>query len=93
MRWGIDLTGADLDGEGAGGGWGENVAALGAFLAIQTQWRCVMGPSGQMITTGLDYSGAKVGLKLAGIKMTPDLWADVRVIETGARAAMNEGQQ
>lgn len=39
---------------------------------------------------GLDYAGARAGLGLAGIEMTPELWADVQEIERAAIAAMNE---
>jgi hypothetical protein len=38
---------------------------------------------------GLDYTAAQAGLELAGIAVTPAVWADVREIERGARAAMN----
>lgn len=38
---------------------------------------------------GLDYAAAQAGLGLAGIAVTPALWAEVREIERGARAAMN----
>lgn len=36
---------------------------------------------------GLDYAGARAGLELAGIAMTPALWEQVRLIEAGAVAA------
>jgi hypothetical protein len=48
---------------------------------------------GGVAMTGLDYAGARAGLDLAGIAMTPALWADVQVIERGALAAMNEARQ
>ena len=38
---------------------------------------------------GLDYAAAEIGLRMAGIEMTPDLWSDVGQIELGARSAMN----
>jgi len=46
-----------------------------------------------MTATGLDYAGARAGLDLAGIAVTPALWADLQSIEHGAIAAMNEAQQ
>ncbi len=46
-----------------------------------------------MTATGLDYAGARAGLDLAGIAVTPALWADLQIIEHGAIAAMNEAQQ
>jgi hypothetical protein len=38
---------------------------------------------------GLDYGAAKAGLELAGIEVTPETWADLRVIEEGAIEEMN----
>ena len=42
---------------------------------------------------GLDYAGAEAGLRLAGLTMTPALWGEVRVIEAGARNALNGGAE
>ncbi len=42
-----------------------------------------------MIARGLDYAGARAGLGLAGLNVTPDLWSDVQVIEAAAVAALN----
>lgn len=39
---------------------------------------------------GLDYDGCRAGLKLAGVRVKPDLWADIQVIERGAIAALNK---
>jgi Phage related hypothetical protein (DUF1799) len=61
------------------------VAALEAFLAVASQWR--IGPQGRAL--GLDYAGAQAGLALAGITVTPALWADLREIERGARMGLN----
>ncbi|MBW6506165.1 MAG: DUF1799 domain-containing protein [Rhodobacteraceae bacterium] len=72
--------------------WAENLAAFEAFLAVATQWR-VVGHMNGMTATGLDYAGARAGLDLAGIAVTPALWADLQSIEHGAIAAMNEAQQ
>lgn len=38
---------------------------------------------------GLDYAAAEAGLRLAGIAATPELWSDIRLIEAGAKAALN----
>ena len=38
---------------------------------------------------GLDYTAVRAGFDLAGVKITPDLWAEVQLIEAGARDAMN----
>lgn len=48
---------------------------------------------GGVAATGLDYAGARAGLELAGLEVTPALWADVQLIEHGAIAAMSEARQ
>ena len=88
-RFGIELGHDDLHPEGRDGVWAENLDAVTAFFAVQTQWRTVAMADGRMITLGLDYQGVKAGLSLAGIEMTHSTWADLRVIEAGACAEMN----
>jgi len=39
---------------------------------------------------GLDYTAARAGLRMSGIRITPQLWAEVQVIESAAVAAMRE---
>lgn len=86
-RWGIDLDDAlDRADEGV---WPDHAAAVEAFLAVETQWRWVGGGMGGLMAIGLDYAGVQAGLALAGVEMTPDLWAQVRLIEAGAAAALN----
>lgn len=83
---------AALSGSDDEGVWLENVAAVAAFLAVASQWRTawVFGQDGaRMHFVGLDYAGARAGLEAAGIALTPDLWAGVRVMEEAARQAMN----
>lgn len=84
--FGLDWQPEERDDEGL---WAEHRAAFAAFLAVSTQWRVVAGRAG-LIFTGLDYAGADAGLTRAGIEVTPQIWADLRVIETGALAALNE---
>ena len=72
--------------------WPENWEALCAFLAVSTQWRIVAlmtQLNGQTYYQGLDYAGVAAGLAGAGIAATPELWADLRVIEAAARNALN----
>lgn len=69
--------------------WADHQSAFLAFLSVCTQWRVVASETG-LIHTGLDYAAADAGLKRAGIETTPDLWADLRIIETGALAALRE---
>ena len=83
------ITGFDdgpADDEGL---WEVHLPAFLAFLAICTQWRVVAGETG-LIYLGLDYAAADAVLRRAGIETTPDLWADLQVIETGALAALRE---
>lgn len=88
-RWGID---PELLGETElhDGVWPENEDAVQAFLAVSTQWRFAGGGMGGVMAVGLDYQSARAGLDLAGISVTPELWAQLRVIETAARGALNE---
>lgn len=67
--------------------WPELAPAVEAFLAVSTQWRTTAGMSG-LIVIGLDYVGARFGLRAAGIRVTPELWADLQVMEIAARDAL-----
>lgn len=71
--------------------WRDHVTALRAYLAIADQWRVVAGGSGAL-WLGLDYGAARAGLDLAGIAVSPEVWADVQLIEAGAKAALNEAK-
>lgn len=64
--------------------WPENWAALQAFLSVQSQW--AVGMSGP---TGLDYVRVKAGLEMAGVAITPELFAQLRLLERGALDAMS----
>lgn len=75
--------------EGAFGVWSENWDITQAFLAIDTQWRALTMIDGRVYWMGLDYQGAKAGLELAGIELTPDQWVGVTIMEREARNAMN----
>lgn len=90
---GIDLSPEDLRAEPGAGVWPENVAAVKAFLAVATQWRFRPLGEGRSLATGLDYTAARAGLEMDGIKVTPDLWSKIRVIEAGAVVAMNEAMR
>lgn len=48
-----------------------------------------------MITTyiGLDYGAAIAGLRAAGIKVTPHLWAGIRIMERAAVSVLNEARR
>jgi hypothetical protein len=100
-----DGTGGDLDDEAAFWGispellrreptgrgvWPQNVAAVRAFLAVCNQWRTISAGLAGPRVIGLDYGAARDGLALSGIEASPDLWAEVQVIEGAAMAAMRE---
>lgn len=75
--------------------WEEHLPAWEAWCAVSGQWRCVplSGMAGaRVVWVGLDYAAAKAGLDLAGIAVTPELWADVRAIEEGANEGLNRGR-
>lgn len=71
------------------GVWPAHIEAVRAFLAVADQWRVITGESGGY-WMGLDYGAVRAGLDLAGIVLTPAQWADVQMIEAGAKAARNE---
>ena len=86
---GLELGSDDLLPGESGAVWREHQAAVEAFLSISTQWRVTGMADGKLFASGLDYGAVRTGLKLAGIKITKRLWAQIRMIEIGARRAMN----
>ncbi|WP_414707756.1 DUF1799 domain-containing protein [Rhodobacter sp. NTK016B] len=64
--------------------WAEHVSAFEAFLAVSSQWR-----SDGRRFLGLDYSAVQSGFELAGIDLSTRNWADLRLIEAGARDELN----
>ena len=71
----MDLSAGDLAAVDDDGIWKANAPALDAFLAVATQWR----------DSGLDYAGVRAGFQLAALDVDAALWADIQVIEIGAR--------
>lgn len=69
----------------ATGLWAEHALAARAFLSVDTQWRVVGG--GAVI--GLDYTAVRIGLRAAGLRLDPDAWGQLQLIEAGAIEAMN----
>lgn len=84
------MTPADLGEPDHQGVWAQHVAAVDAFLVVCTQWREVTQPQGPARVGGLDYQAARAGLEMAGIEITPDDFNRLRIIESGAVAALNE---
>jgi hypothetical protein len=72
--------------------WADHQAAWRAWCEVSGQWRTVgLGTMERawLFWMGLDYGAAKAGLELAGIEVSPETWADLRVIEEGAIEEMN----
>ena len=80
-RWGIPYDAPEL------GVWPENEAAVRAFLRLRTLFR-TPGPFGG--SCGLDYTGVRPALEMAGIEINEDLWAQIQLIEQGAVEAVME---
>ncbi|WIY25065.1 DUF1799 domain-containing protein [Parasedimentitalea psychrophila] len=89
-----ELLGIPLDDIGPGfdqdlGVWAANVDAVEAFLDVTTQFIRLAMPDGTFRVTGLNYPGAQAAWQMAGLKITPDLFAQVQMIERGALAEWN----
>lgn len=71
----------------------ENLPSFGAFLAARTQWRVVVGPTGIMVRTGMDYGGVDTMLRRRGFRgrKLDDVFADVQVMETAMMRALAVG--
>mgnify|MGYP000722092218 CR=1 FL=1 len=69
--------------------WHQHVEALEAFLDVATQFNRISLADGRIRTLGLDYSNARSAWDLAGLNITPALFAQVQLIERGAIAEWN----
>lgn len=69
--------------------WPENRLSVEAFLAVGTQWRAIARADGGVYWQGLDYAGVAAGLRGSGIRQTPAIWGDLRVMEAAARDRLN----
>lgn len=86
--WGLILPdGWDGDDDAEDGVWPENEAAVNAFLEICTQFRIVSHFDGSLQRTGLDYPAVRVGLRMAGVVVTRELWQSLQLIESGVLTA------
>lgn len=72
--------------------WPEHIAAVEAFILCSSQLRITIDHTGRQIFQGLDYAGARAGLDALQIEVTPELWQQIMIIETGAKLAWNERQ-
>lgn len=69
--------------------WPEHEAAWTAWCAVSSQWRVVAGGGGGAAWIGLDFTAVRHGLDLAGLTVTPEDWAGMRLIEAGAIEELN----
>jgi hypothetical protein len=58
----------------------ENWAAVELFLVAATQWRLAANGA----PYGLDYPGVEQAARWAKVKITPELFADLRIMEQAA---------
>lgn len=77
--------------EEARGLWEEHIPAWNAWVEVSGQWRAVAGLE-RALWIGLDYAAARAALDLAGVVVTPEVWADLRAIEEGAIKELNGGR-
>ncbi len=63
----------------------ENAQAVELFLLSSSQWRFAEG-----CPTSLDYPGMEAAARLAEIDLTPELFADIRIMERAAVDATRE---
>lgn len=64
--------------------WAENRTPWLLWVDVQTQWRS--GWEG--MATGLDYAGVMAVARWMGIEPAPDLFADLRAMETATLRAL-----
>jgi len=83
---GIPLDDIDQGPDQDLGVWDQHVEAVQAFLDVTTQFNRLAMPDGTFRVTGLNYPGAQAAWAMAGVDITPDLFAQVQMIERGALA-------
>lgn len=87
-----DIEAALAQGDGFEGVWPDHEAAVAAFCVAGTQWRTApLGMAGYAYV-GLDYSAARDAWAMAGLETTPEVFAQIRLIEHGALGALNEAR-
>lgn len=69
--------------------WPGNWDIVNAFCAVASQWRTISLASGKVWWEGLDYAAVRAGLGFARIRLTPDQWRGLQVMERAAADALN----
>lgn len=73
------------------GVWPEHWDVVQAFKCVTSQWRVAASMDG-LLYLGFDYAGVRAGLKAAKIKLDPDQWRSLQLMESAALKALNERQ-
>ncbi len=68
-----------------------NADAIEAWLALETQWRCLSGPTGAILWLGLDYSAVDVVLRRLKLADPDQVFADLQIMEGAALGEINKG--
>lgn len=55
-----------------------------AFLRAATQWTWITPGMGRPFPIGFNYPGVEASLRMAGVPCTPELFADLRLMERAA---------
>ncbi len=70
-----------------------NADAIEAWLALESQWRCISPGPGAIIWLGLDYGAVDVVLRRRKWADPDALFADLQEMEGAALEAMNRGDR
>lgn len=73
--------------------WPENWPIVSAFAQICGQWRVVSLSTmaeARLSYLGLDYAGVRAGLICARVRITPEIWDGIRIMEAAMRRELNQ---
>ncbi len=70
-----------------------NADAIEAWLALESQWRCISPGPGAIIWLGLDYGAVDVVLRRRKWADPDALFADLQEMEGAALEVMNRGDR
>ncbi len=62
--------------------------AVEVFLAVDTQWRCVLAGS-RLVRLGLDYAGVRAGLSMMCVRPSAELFVDLKLMEDEALVVLS----
>lgn len=70
-----------------------NAEAIEAWLAVESQWRCISAAPGSILWLGLDYGAVEVVLRRRKWADPDQLFGDLQVMEGAALEVMNRGDK